>query len=77
MASCINDISIKRKHTWPWIQCVPFRLINMRRHTVNVCNVVVKNVQVLSCPINNRKDMTQTCVQQYVFMLTEYYHAVL
>ena len=48
----------------------PFHHNNMIFLTVNLCYVVVINIQVLLYPLRNLKHMKQTRVQQYILMST-------
>ena len=73
----IVAIFIKRKHILPWKQCVPFHLIIMLWHTGPFCCAAVKNFHVFSYLVGNWTDMTQICVQPYVFIFTYSYHAIL
>ena len=60
-----------------WQHCVPVLHKIMGYHTVNVYYAVVRNTQLLLYLLRRQINMLETCVQQYVFMLTPTYHILL
>ena len=70
-------IYTKRHQTWPWKKYFPFRILNMCYLTGNLCYSFVTNIQVLSYLVKNKIRVQQACVQKYVFVSTETYHAVM
>ena len=69
-------ICTKCNQAWTWKQSPPLQHNTMRCITGKVCQVVVKNVQVLAYLVRNRTETKHTCVQKCFFMLTDYYHTV-